>query len=753
MGIALSSLVPLLIAAQATVPVTGTVRDADSGAPLAEVIVSLTSAPRTVMTDEDGRYTLEAPPGTQHVSVQRFGYTPQAFDALVPSEGTLEINIALRREPILLPAIEVRAPVPIRGFDHARGLDFPDRSMSQSDLYHHPFTAEPDALRALGGGEVNLDPESPSGMHIRGGASDQVAYLLDGIPIFNPYHTGGTFAAWNPDALASIDLVAASPLHSAPDVLSGVVSANTRAPGARFQTRGSVSATQARATVDGPFGNTGAGYLASVGSAFPGLAMHKDEPSHMNGHNFDWIGKLESPLLGGRVRMLGYGSQTEVGVSAVPEVDSAVVDPFRNTMDWNGRSLGAEWGRPIGDHAALVLRGWTASGNANATWMGPDSLEWLSSTQRDDGAVAEFAFASFGGTTTTGARFQRIETSYSLLPSSADGRATSFESMTPISTVFLEHERAVSSRTEVEVSFASALAASEVYYSPSAQVRWRASRTLLLSVTGARRHQFAQSLRNSESVVSNVFPPDLYLGAGESGIPVASSDIGIVALEHRPNAWLRLGAQGYLRDFDSLALVAPRSADPYATDGFAVDAGQSHGFSLEAGASRETFGALASYTYQQVKLQHAGGSYAPNYGPTHSFQAGFVLTPSSSYTFRLGLEGIVGRRTTATLGSFEWEACNLIDGGCEFAGNPSQWSGDLGGTELPTYLRLDFGVRKHWDVKFAGRDGTVALFGTASNLLARRNVLTVSVNPETGQRNNIDMMPPSPLVVGIDWRF
>jgi len=62
-------------------------------------------------------------------------------------------------------------------------------------------------------------------------------------------------------------------------------------------------------------------------------------------------------------------------------------------------------------------------------------------------------------------------------------------------------------------------------------------------------------------------------------------------------------------------------------------------------------------------------------------------------------------------------------------------------------------VRKHWDVKFAGRDGTVALFGTASNLLARRNVLTVSVNPETGQRNNIDMMPPSPLVVGIDWRF
>ena len=113
----------------------------------------------------------------------------------------------------------------------------------------------------------------------------------------------------------------------------------------------------------------------------------------------------------------------------------------------------------------------------------------------------------------------------------------------------------------------------------------------------------------------------------------------------------------------------------------------------------------------------------------------------------------MGRHTTATLGSLEWESCNMIDSGCEFAGNPSAWSGDLGGTELPSYFRLDLGARREWDVNLAGYAGRLGLFGTASNLLGRRNVMTVTVDPVTGQRSNVDMVPISPLVVGIDWHF
>jgi hypothetical protein len=72
---------------------------------------------------------------------------------------------------------------------------------------------------------------------------------------------------------------------------------------------------------------------------------------------------------------------------------------------------------------------------------------------------------------------------------------------------------------------------------------------------------------------------------------------------------------------------------------------------------------------------------------------------------------------------------------------------------LPAYFRLDLGLRKHWHIEVAGRDVELALFGTVTNLLGRRNVLAVATDPRTGKRSEIEMRPLAPLVVGLDWRF
>ena len=105
------------------------------------------------------------------------------------------------------------------------------------------------------------------------------------------------------------------------------------------------------------------------------------------------------------------------------------------------------------------------------------------------------------------------------------------------------------------------------------------------------------------------------------------------------------------------------------------------------------------------------------------------------------------------LGAFEWESCNLLDQGCEFAGSPTQDARNPGGTRLPDYLRLDIGVRKHWHLGIAGRDVELGLFGTLTNLFGRRNVLAVATDPSTGARSLVEMRPFAPLVVGLDWRF
>ena len=101
---------------------------------------------------------------------------------------------------------------------------------------------------------MSAAPEAPEGVHLHGGAADHTAYLLDGIPVFSPYHAAGTFSAWNPDALEQVQVQSATPSLAAPDALAGAVAGTTRAPGSEIRTYGTLSTSHARLTVHGPSG-------------------------------------------------------------------------------------------------------------------------------------------------------------------------------------------------------------------------------------------------------------------------------------------------------------------------------------------------------------------------------------------------------------------------------------------------------------------------------------------------------------------
>jgi hypothetical protein len=154
-----------------------------------------------------------------------------------------------------------------------------------------------------------------------------------------------------------------------------------------------------------------------------------------------------------------------------------------------------------------------------------------------------------------------------------------------------------------------------------------------------------------------------------------------------------------------------------------------------------------------VRLAYAGSGYVPDHGTTHLLEGGVIAFPAATVSIRVGATAALGRRTTSAVGGLEWEACNLLDQGCEFTGSPSHDGEPLGSTALPAYLRLDLGVRKHWHFQVVGRDATVALFGTVTNLLNRRNLLTYARDPDSGELRPIEMRPLAPLLVGLDWQF
>ena len=534
----------LLQAPQAIV--TGTIRDQETGAPIAGAEVVLSDLSRVTTADAEGRYVfVEVPAGPQHLAVRYIGYAPRVMHALVPREGTLQITIALHPSPRRLRTIEVRPPVAVRGLD-ADTTSLPGRALSIAAIRNHPLLAEPDALEALAGGGVVLQPESPGGVHVYGGSADETAYALDGVPVLSPYHSAGLFTAWNPDALAGVSLSPTGAADDAASGLSGVISGATRSPGDRVRTQGALSTTQGRLTVDGPVGIGGAGFLASIRSGFPGGVGGGPDPSRIRGETGDELAKLVVPVAGGELRLLAYDNENELNAAAVAETEPAspMPPPPRNRFEWKGTSLGGEWRRETRS-GAVRLSGWSATTGATASWLGATGPIAMASSRSDLGGLAAVERRGSRASTVLGVRFERSLTAYHVVP---DSGSASWELLarTPTASVFARQTRALTRRVGLELGATATAGAGGIWLDPGVRLEYRPGTDVHLSASWIRRHQLSQSLRNPESLIGNVFPADFFVGSG-AGVPVARSDLAVLALEVRPSAGLHFGASAYAR--------------------------------------------------------------------------------------------------------------------------------------------------------------------------------------------------------------
>ncbi|HET6796993.1 MAG TPA: carboxypeptidase regulatory-like domain-containing protein, partial [Gemmatimonadales bacterium] len=392
----------LLQAVQSSV--TGTISGADDSRPLSYAVVALADLDRAVSTDSSGHYRFaDVPPGPQHLTIRCLGFAPRVLHVMVPSEGPLQVDVALRPVPLPLPPLDVRAALSLRGLEPGDSTPPPDRGVSLAAVRNDPMLSEPDGLLGLNGGEVAALPESPSGISLRGAPSDQTGYLLDGVPVFSPYHSAGTFSAWNPDALERLQVSSSSPSLDFPEALSGTVSAFTRTPGSALRAQGGMSTSQLRLAVDGPLGTGGAGYLVSYRTGFPAL-LAPHESSYLGGEISDLILKSQVPVFGGYLHLLWYQGDNSIGGIGSPSPASAG-GPIREQFEWGSRSIGAGWVRPVSG-GTLRIQSWSARSDAEAVWPAAVPLD-LAAGRHDEGVQAEMERSGGSSHTTWGIRLER----------------------------------------------------------------------------------------------------------------------------------------------------------------------------------------------------------------------------------------------------------------------------------------------------------------------------------------------------------
>jgi hypothetical protein len=742
-------LAALLLTAQAPVAsVGGVVSDAGTGAPIAGVMIAISNPDRTGLSDSAGRYRLlNVPPGWHQLTTRLIGYRSRAIRVLVPAAGALELGLALEPDPVPIPDIEIHASRVDPGSAVTPGTSelLGTRRISAAEVRSHPLLAEPDYFAAISGGILSTAAESPTGLHLAGGSSDQLAYQLDGIPVFNPYHAAGVFSAWNPDALARLELTS-DPTAGTPDGLGGTMEGHLLPAGDRWALAGAATASQARLTVGGPLSG-GAGLQLGGRSGFAGLAGHQSDPTYLAGHNRDWIGTVSIPTPGGRLALIGYENRDALGAGSDSVLLSdAPAGPLGHRFFWRSRSLGIAWDGVLG-RSVLKVRGWSAETRAAARWIGRTAAEELESSRQDYGFSALIRLPGSGQQTTAGLRAVTSRSDYRLFDAVTDEPELALRDRTPVLTLSAAHQHRILPALGVQAGLSLSRAGMRTVWAPSGAVFWQPDSSLGVAVSYIRTHQFSQSLKNPESPVAAVFPVDLWVGGW-----MARGGLARVSLVYRPIPSLGLTGELYHRSTDDVAAVAEHEGGPFALTTVGRARSTSYGGSVQLRAEQPAFVLQARYTLQRTVMRSAGQSYRPSAAVPHTVEIGAIARPVRRASVRLSATGLFGRRATLVTGPFEWEGCNLWDRGCEFAGAPVL-AGPLGGLTLPAYFRIDLGVRYDLPVAVLGRSGTLGVFGSFTNLLDRSNQLTSTVDPSSGRVKRVTMRPRSPLVAGLDWRF
>lgn len=771
--------------------VRGTATDT-RGVAVAGALVTLDDT-TSIATDSAGAYAFELrTPGVHVLRFSALGYRPFTVTIRVGTGASPVVDVVLVAKVFALSTVHVSVSRSHPTASTAVSDTAPTLGswrLDASALREAPRLARPDALQALAGSpSVRMQPEMPTTLHVRGGASDESSVLLDGFPIDNLLHSAGAASVIDPSAVSSVELEGAVPSARFGGGLSGIVRVSTLdAPTSATLASGMLTPGIASALVGLPFSMVHGGVFASLRRGYANLlprigGINANDPgtipawsdvlvksvarvggSTISGlafatHDRFLFDALATPDAQGASSSTPEGDAPAASPTAAPvssDVTTSVGDGPQNRFDWSASLAGVSWQHPIarGDASMRLWRSATHVGASWATTRGPVRL--LSTLVRT-GAEATTTWTSPSARTTAGVRVERMSTVYDVAGSAAASGTTLPDSApllrlaaSPlIITPFAEREWHLPHRVTIVSGLrAPTLNGTTPRIEPHLLTSILLRPGLQLSLGYARSHQYAQSLRNEESIVDASAGVALPVAVTPGGVPVASADAIVGTLDVPLSPRDRLTFEAYSQWLHDVVLVAPVTGEAFATAGFTTGRGRASGVNVSVAHSSSRWSWDAIGSLSSVTRSAGGATYRPAFAPRVSGSGTMTYRASGRTRLGMAIWGVAGRTTTAVSDTLAWSWAHTLLSQRVISGTPHRYAGRLGSTELPTYVRVDLTARH--DVPF-GRSRVATLFGGIQNILDARNAYGIS-RSVAGVQQPLEMMPRS-LVVGIEWR-
>ena len=227
MCILLFAAIPALLFSGTTGKISGSVKDSQTGEPLAGANIIIQGTNLGAASDINGDYyIINVPPGLYTVKASMMGYKDVAMTQLrVTPDLTTSAHYKLDPEIIAGEIVTIIADKPLI----QRDATFSGSVTSAEDIKNMPANSFTEVMGLSSGliisGKGSADDSEE--IHIRGGRANEIVYMIDGFYVKNP-HSGGVAADVPNQGIQDLSIVTGSFNAEYGEAMSGVVNIVTK---------------------------------------------------------------------------------------------------------------------------------------------------------------------------------------------------------------------------------------------------------------------------------------------------------------------------------------------------------------------------------------------------------------------------------------------------------------------------------------------------------------------------------------------
>jgi hypothetical protein len=732
--------------------VRGVVYDKKDGEPIIFTNVILWTTNYGAQTDEQGVYNISnVPAGEYTLYCTQFGYDTSMVNISVKNNQIINQKIFLNRIGIELENIDVTAQLEEKKTETQVSM----QKITTKDIERIPSVGGSadlaQYLQVLPG--VIFTGDQGGELYIRGGSPIQNKVLLDGMTIYNPFHSIGLFSVFETDVIRSVNVFTGGFSAEYGDRLSAVLDVTTR-DGNKKRLAGKISASPflASAILEGPIKkqdasgssisfllNTKISYLDQTSPSLYGYIDSAGLP-----YNFqDFYGKLSfNGASGSKFSLFGFNFNDHTTYDGVSD------------FDWNEFGFGGNFNLVPG--GSKVLIGGTLSYSKYAIELTEGNEPPRESSIGGFDLTTDFTYFFPKGHAKYGFAISGFKTELKFFNAlgliiEQNDNSTEFAGYFLLKYIFSE-------KLILEPSLRLQYYASLPVFSPEPRISLKynlTDRIRLKGATGLYSQNFIST--KSDQDVVNLFTGYLTAPAGQlkktdgtlADNNLQSAVQAVVGVEWTVNKNLEITVEPYMKWFTQLININSEKLFPEDPD-FQIETGQAYGIDFLAKYNYKQYYLWLAYSLGYVTRDNSDQVYPPHYDRRHNLNVVGAYNFGKDGSWEFDVRWNFGSGFPFTLTQGFYEQVNFLDG---INTNYTTQNGNLGilyddslnAGRLPYYHRFDVALKKNFQIT---ENSELELVASVINVYNRENIFYF----DRVRYERVDQLPTLPSF-GATYKF